>query len=275
MSKQRPKSEKELEKERKEREKELEKKRKRGDKDTIQVNFLPVDVYAPSPMDIYDYITLTFQEPLSSINDTAIHLRQQVDSLWTDLPFELVKDSLDQKVYNVLPGKDWEFDGSYSFEVDSMAFHGLYGLFTDKIKKDFKVKKQEDYGAIFFNVSGADSLAFVDLLDEQDKVVRSVPVVDGKADFYFLNPGKYGSRLINDRNGDGVWTEGDYAAKRQPEEVFYYWQVIELKANFELTQTWNVKDRPLDKQKPDVLKKQKPDEDKKKKNNRNSNSSNY
>lgn len=275
VSKQRPKSEKELEKERKEREKELEKKRKRGDKDTIQVNFLPVDVYAPSPMDIYDYITLTFQEPLSSINDTAIHLRQQVDSLWTDLPFELVKDSLDQKIYNVLPGKDWEFDGSYSFEVDSMAFHGLYGLFTDKIKKDFKVKKQEDYGAIFFNVSGADSLAFVDLLDEQDKVVRSVPVVDGKADFYFLNPGKYGARLINDRNGDGVWTEGDYAAKRQPEEVFYYWQVIELKANFELTQTWNVKDRPLDKQKPDVLKKQKPDEDKKKKNNRNSNSSNY
>lgn len=212
-------------------------------------------------------------EPLSSINDTAIHLRQQVDSLWNDMAFDLVRDSLDHKVYNVLPKKDWEFDGSYSFEVDSMAFHGLYGLFTDKIKKDFKVKKQEDYGAIFFNVSGTDSLAFVELLDAQDNVVRSVPVGDGKADFYFLAPGKYGARLINDKNGDGVWTTGDYATKRQPEEVFYYWQVLELKANFELTQTWNIKDRPLDKQKPDELKKQKPDEDTKKKNNRNRNSS--
>ncbi len=272
VSKQRPKTEKELEKERKEREKELEKKRRQGDKDTIQTEFLPVDVYAPSPMDIYDYITLTFQEPLSSLNDTAIRLRRQVDSLWTDLPFELAADSLDRKVYNILPGKDWEFDGNYSLEVDSMAFHGLYGLFTDKIKKEFKVKKQEDYGAIFFNISGADPTAFVELLDDQDKAVRSVPVADGKADFYFLNPGKYGARLVNDRDGNGAWTEGDYAAKRQPEEVYYYWQIIELKANFELTQTWNIKDRPLDKQKPDELKKQKPDEDKNKKNSRNNGS---
>ena len=66
------------------------------------------------------------------------------------------------------------------------------------------MKKPEEYGQIFFDVSGADSLAFVDLLDAQDKVVRTVPVVNGRADFYFLNPGKYSARLINDRNGNGV-----------------------------------------------------------------------
>ena len=68
-------------------------------------------------------------------------------------------------------------------------------------------------------MSGADSLAFVDLLDAQDKVVRTVPVVNGRADFYFLNPGKYSARLINDRNGNGVWDTGKYEDKRQPEEV--------------------------------------------------------
>ena len=56
-------------------------------------------------------------------------------------------------------------------------------------------------------------LAFVELLDGQDKVLRTVPVVDGKADFYFLNPGKYGARLINDTNGNGVWDTGNYAEK--------------------------------------------------------------
>lgn len=39
---------------------------------------------------------------------------------------------------------------------------------TDKVKKEFKVKKPEEYGQIFFDVSGVDSLAFVDLLDAQD-----------------------------------------------------------------------------------------------------------
>ena len=108
-------------------------------------------------------------------------------------------------------------------------------------------------------------------------MVRTVPVVEGKADFYYLNPGKYGARLINDTNGNGVWDTGDYAARRQPEMVYYYPQVLEFKANFDLIQDWNVKEKPLDKQKPDELKKQKPDEDKKKqnrnKNNRSGNSS--
>ena len=59
--------------------------------------------------------------------------------------------------------------------------------------------------------------------------------------------------------------------KRQPEQVYYYPQVLELKANFDLLQDWNVLQLPLDKQKPNELKKQKPDEDKKKNRNRNSN----
>ena len=223
-------------------------------------------------MDIYDYISLTFTEPLASVADSTIHLKQKIDSLWRDVPFDFIPDSLNLMRYNVYA--DWEPGESYTFEVDSTAFQGIYGLFTDKVKKEFKVKKPEEYGQIFFDVSGADSLAFVDLLDAQDKVVRTVPVVNGRADFYFLNPGKYSARLINDRNGNGVWDTGKYEDKRQPEEVYYYYQVLELKANFDLTQSWNIHDRPLDKQKPGELKKQKPDEDKKKKNQNNRNSGN-
>ena len=274
VSKLRPKSEKELEKEREK--KEIEKAKKKAEKEGKEyvepTIFLPVDVYAPGTMDIYDYITFTFTEPLASVADSAIHLRQKVDSLWRDVTFDFVPDSLNLMRYNVYA--DWEPGESYSLEVDSMAFHGIYGMFTDKIKKEFKVKKPEEYGQIFYNVSGADSVAFVELLDGQDKVVRTVPVVDGKADFYFLNPGKYGARLINDTNGNGVWDTGKYEDKRQPEKVYYYHQVIELKANFDLTQTWNIHERPLDKQKPVELKKQKPDEDKKKKNQNNRNSGN-
>ena len=276
VSKLRPKSEKELEKEREKKEKELEKAKKKAEKEGKEyvepTVFLPVDVYAPGTMDIYDYISLTFTEPLASVADSTVHLKQKIDSLWRDVPFDFIPDSLNLMRYNVYA--DWEPGESYTFEVDSTAFQGIYGLFTDKVKKEFKVKKPEEYGQIFFDVSGADSLAFVDLLDAQDKVVRTVPVVNGRADFYFLNPGKYSARLINDRNGNGVWDTGKYEDKRQPEEVYYYYQVLELKANFDLTQSWNIHDRPLDQQKPGELKKQKPDEDKKKKNQNNRNSGN-
>lgn len=274
VARNRPKSEKELEKERekleKEREKAIKKAEKEGREYVEPTVFLPVEVYAPGSMDLYDYITLTFSEPLATAADSAIHLQQKVDTLWQDIPFDFVPDSANLMRYNIYA--DWQPGETYALEVDSMAFHGIYGLFTDKIKKEVKVKKLEEYGQIYYNVSGADSIAFVELLDGQDKVVRTVPVVDGKADFYYLNPGKYAARLINDTNGNGVWDTGKYEDKRQPEKVFYYPQVLELKANFDLTQTWNINEKPADKQKPDELKKQKPDEDKKKneRNNRNS-----
>lgn len=273
VSKVKPKTEEEKAKEREKKEKERKKRRKKGEKEETgpETEFLPVDIYAPSAMDVYDYITLTFQEPVARIDTGALHVRQKVDTLWHDIPFELERDTADLKKYNLFA--DWEPGESYAFEMDSIAVHGLYGLFTDKQRKEFKAKKLEEYGQIFFDIHGADSTAFVELLDGQDKVLRTVRVTpEGRADFYFLNPGKYGARLINDTNANGRWDTGNYAGKRQPEQVYYYWQVLDLKANFELRQDWNIYDRPRDKQKPDELKKQKPDENKKNKN-RNSSSS--
>ena len=274
VSKVKPKTEEEKAKERERKEKERKRRRKKGDKEDAgpETEFLPIDIYAPSAMDVYDYLTLTFKEPVARIDTAALHLRQKVDTLWTDIPFDLEQDTADLKKFNLFA--DWEPGESYAFEMDSIAVHGLYGLFTDKQRKEFTAKKLEEYGQIFFDIHGADSVAFVELLDAQDKVLRTVRVSpQGRADFYFLNPGKYGARLVNDANGNGRWDTGDYALKRQPEQVYYYWQVLELKANFELRQDWYVNDRPRDKQKPDEMKKQKPDEDKRNKNRNNRNGS--
>lgn len=194
------------EKEQKEHEKKKKKLKEGEVEEPEPTEFLAVDVYAPSAIDVYDYLTLSFTEPVASIDTAAFHLKQKVDSLWQDIPFDFMRDSLDLKRYNLFA--EWVPGGSYTFEVDSAAIRGLYGLFSDKIKKDFKAKKLEEYGQIFFNVHGADSLAFVELLDGQDKVLRTVPVVDGKADFYFLNPGKYGARLIMIRMGMASGTQG-------------------------------------------------------------------
>ncbi|MDR1004752.1 MAG: Ig-like domain-containing protein [Prevotellaceae bacterium] len=260
----RQKSEKELEKEREQAEKEKEKRRKNGeDVDADTITFLPVDVYCPSSMDVYDYITLSFQEPIARYDSAAIRLEQKIDTVWNQVPFTFGRDSVYLRRYNLFA--DWQPDAGYRFEVDSTAFHGIYGLYTDKIRQEFKVKKLEEYGQIFFHITGQDSVAFVQLLDGKDQVMRTVPVVEGRAYFYFLKPGKYSARLVNDTNGNGEWDTGNYANKTQPETVYYYTQVLDLKANFDLTQDWDVTLKPLDKQKPDELKKQKPDEDKKKK----------
>ena len=246
-------------------EKKKKKKKKDEEDEPEPTKFLPVNVGAPSSMDVYGSISLTFDEPIARFDSAAIHLKEKVDTLWKDIPFEFEQDSLNLKRFNLY--YDWEPGNEYEFSVDSTTFHGIYGLFTDKIKQGFKVRKLEEYASITFLVTGADSTAFVELLDAQDKVVRRRRLTDGGyADFYFLNPGKYCARLVNDRNGNGIWDTGNFEKGEQPEEVYYYNMILEPKANWDLDkQSWDIHAIPLDKQKLDELKKQKPDEDKKKK----------
>ena len=110
------------------------KKKKKGEEDEPEpTKFLPVNVSAPSSMDVYGSISLNFEEPIASFDTAAIHLRQKVDTLWKDIPFEFEQDSVNLKKFNLY--YDWEPTLEYEFSVDSTAFHGIYGLFTDKIKQ--------------------------------------------------------------------------------------------------------------------------------------------
>ena len=267
--------EKKLEEEKKKQEEEEKKnkRRKKEENDSIppqpeeeKIIFLDTDVYAPNSLDVYDYLSVTLREPFANFNTEGIHVRQKVDTLWEDMPFEVEHDTIDIKRYNIYA--DWQPENTYELVIDSASIYGLYGKFNNTIRKEMKTKKLDEYGAIFYNITGVNGPAFVELLDSKDAPVRQVPVVDGKADFYYLAPGKYGARLIVDTNNNEVWDTGSYKDKRQPEMVYYYPQVLDLKANFDLTQDWDVRALPLDRQKPLELKKQKPDE-KKKKNNSN------
>ncbi len=251
-------------------EKKKKKKKKDAEDEPIPTKFLSANVNAPSSMDVYGYISLNFEEPVASYDSAAIHLREKVDTLWKERPFVFEQDSLNLRRFNLY--YDWEPTKEYEFSVDSTAFHGIYGLFTDKIRQGFKVRSEDEYFTLHFAITGANQQAFVELLDGQDKVVRRRRVTsDGVVDFYFLNPGKYGARLINDVNGNGVWDTGDYEKGIQPESVYYYPKILEYKALWDITQPWDIRATPAEKQKPDELKKQKPDDDKKKKNRDNQN----
>ncbi len=239
-----------------------EKKQKKKD-EPFPTEFLKVKVSAPSSMNIYDNIRLEFDEPLAWFDTAAIHLEQQVDTLWKSMPFIFRQDSLQLRRYELLA--EWKPENNYRFAVDSTAFHGLYGLFTDQIEQNLKVRSLDEYSALYLRIQGIDGPAVAELLTAQDKVVSRVAVENGEADFYFLDPGKYYVRLFADSNRNGKWDTGLYEERRQPEEMYYYPYPLELKAMWEVEQDWAVKALPLDKQKPDELKQQKPDDDKKKK----------
>lgn len=247
-------------------EKERERKKRARKGQTEDVNrtvFLKMKVDAPSSFDINRNIELTFEEPVARIDTSAIHLNVKVDTLWEATPFLLLADSVVPRKYEILA--EWQPEKEYQLIVDSAAVVGLYGLHTDKVEQTLKVKKLDEYGTLLLNLRGIGTSAVVELLDNGGKMLRQQSVTpEGTADFYYLAPNtKYYVRLFNDRNGNGIWDTGNVAEGLQPEEVYYFPKVWEMKANFEFEETWDVHATPLDKQKPDEIKKQKPEETKK------------
>lgn len=245
-------------------EKERKKREKKGlEPEKEPTKFLNMKVEASNSFDIYNNVVLSFDEPVASIDTSAIHMEVKVDTLWQPEPFMLVEDSVTPRTYEILA--QWQPEKEYQLTIDSAAIVGLYGLHTNKVQQTMKVKKLEEYGTLLLNVIGADSSSIVELLDNSGKVLRQQPVTpEGTADFYFLNPGtKYYIRMLNDRNGNGIWDTGNFALDIQPEEVYYFPKVWEMKANFEFEETWNIHEVPLDRQKLDEIKKQKPETQKK------------
>ena len=251
-------------KEAEEKEKERKKKEKKGEKMEPEATpFLKMNVDAPAKFDINKNVLLAFEEPVVRMDTSAIRVNVKEDTLWVKTPFLLVADSIVPRQYEILAG--WQPGKEYQLQIDSAAIVGLYGLHTDRVEQTLQVKQQDEYGTLLLNLPGVDQNCIVELLDNSGKVLRQEPVTSEEtADFYYLAPNtKYYIRMFNDRNGNKVWDAGVFEKGIQPEEVYYFPKVWEMKANFEFEETWDVHAVPIDKQKLDEIKKQKPEETRK------------
>lgn len=247
-------------------EKEMKKRRKKGDTlNVVETKFFKMNVDAPSSMDINKNISLQFDEPVQSIDTAAIHVDVKADTLWNKERFIFMSDSVTPRKYYIL--SDWKPGNEYRLRIDSAAIKSIYGLHTNKVENSVKIKTLEEYGTLYLNISGIEgnANAIVQLLNSNDAVVREQKVKkNNTCDFYFLQPNtKYYIRMYIDSNNNGKWDTGIYDKKIQPEEVYYFPKVWEMKANFDFEENWDIRAVPLDKQKLDEIKKQKPEETKK------------
>ena len=102
----------------------------------------------------------------------------------------------------------------------------------------------------------------MELLNTSDKPIRREQVKNRQVLFRFLTPGKYYARIVEDLNGDGIFTTGDYDSLRLPETAFYYPKVINIKKNWDKDETWDVFAVNVDMMKPKAILKNKPERDK-------------
>lgn len=197
---------------------------------------------------------IEFEEPLLSIDTTAIHLlRKTSDTTSVEVPFRLLADDYDIRKFKIMG--EWRPGQEYEVHIDSAAVVGLSGRHTNKLKFRFSIGTAEDYGSVFFLLPDAPKTAVVQLLKDDKKAVAQVPVQEQRADFFYVEPGEYYARIFDDRNGNGKWDTGEFATLRQAEATYYFPEPFTVRANWDAEITWNIDAVPRLKQKPEQLRK--------------------
>lgn len=233
--------------------------------DSLARLLLPYKLLASGTQDVYRPLVFEFEAPLARLDTNAFHLETKVDTLWRPVrrnPEFIFPDSASPRRLSL--SYPWSYDTEYRLRVDTLAAEGIYGRVTAPLSYPFRTKKEEDYCSLKFTIQGWNDTvpAFVELLNTSDKPIRREQVKNRQVLFRFLTPGKYYARIVEDLNGDGIFTTGDYDSLRLPETAFYYPKVINIKKNWDKDETWDVFAVNVDMMKPKAILKNKPERDK-------------
>ncbi|WP_075567268.1 Ig-like domain-containing domain [Ihuprevotella massiliensis] len=242
--------------------KQREKREKRGDFSKSQPPMVALQLRADVSSSLVPNrnILIQFDQPLQRFDTKKLHLRLKKDSTYHDAPYAL--DTVPNNILAYRLRAEWRPGQEYQLVIDSAAMTSLYGRVNLATDNKFSIAKLEDFGTVFLSLSNAHESTVVQLLGSDGKPVAQAPTKNGRAEFYYVQPGKYYLRCFFDRNGDGKWTTGSWSPRRDPEEVYYFPKEIEVRANWDLNESWDVTALRLDKQKPDALVKQRSDKQK-------------
>lgn len=230
--------------------------------DTIpQIEFLSMKTTSSS-QDVSSPLILDFDRPVAHIEEGAFRLEQRVDTVWRPVASRLSLRPLDSiSVRRYAMDVPWEYGARYRLTADSLAVEDIYGRFTRPLEQEFTVKNRDEYFDLRFRITSLpDSIpCFVELLNGQDEPVRVSVVRDGVAELLNVPLGTYYARLVEDRNGNGVYDTGSYEQDLQPEYVYYYPKALKITKRWDLEQPWDLTATAINEQKPASLKKNKPE----------------
>ena len=188
-------------------------------------------------LNLSDSIIIESNLPILNIKTENIKIFD-VDSLPIDFKVSVDKnfDRLYIKI-NTLP------NDNYNVVLNEGSVEDFWFNINKKLEFNLKTKSIEDYGIIAIQLQGdIPNSYFIELLNFKGNIIRKTGFTNQNGNYTFSNlePGKYNVRLIKDLNMNYKWDTGNFLKKIDPEEVLYLPKTIDLRANWEINETFLV-----------------------------------
>jgi len=203
--------------------------------DNWKKNKVTANVSGAGPLPYYLPVSLRLTNPIEKTDFTNIRLEEKVDSVYKEIsPDAITGDTASKRLFYI--NYKWVPEKIYRLVVLPGAFTDIYGTENDSLVANFSANSPENYGRLLFSLnSNEPGFSYIVQLLKEDKsfIEQRQAAVGGRMVFENIVPANYRIRVIKDENNNGRWDEGDYFQKRQPEPVFYFPQVITIRANWD------------------------------------------
>ena len=186
-------------------------------------------------------LILAFANPVKEYNFDSLMLtgRTKQDTIVIK-PMYQFTDSIHR---HLLVSTNWNTTGTYDLYIPKGSFTDIYNDACDSTHVLFQMKPVEEYGnfAVTINRTDKSYPVIIQLLTEKGLVVnQQIITTEKRVDFGLLSPAKYGLKAIMDANANGRWDTGVFLKKIQPERVLVHPKIFEVRANWELEETWDL-----------------------------------
>ena len=200
--------------------------------DTLSYSFKPRGI-----LPLRDTLKLISSIPIDSLDIRKINLIKKDSTIvpfTTELSISRNELAINfKKTYNT----------QYQIQILPKAIKDFYGNINDTLNRTFSIKEPVDYGNMYLKFENIESYPLiVQLIDKNDQIVESIYAKEAQ-EFSFRNllAAKYKVRIIYDTNGNGKFDPGNFLLKIQPEKVVYYPEEIDVRSNWDITETFILK----------------------------------
>ena len=181
--------------------------------------------------------TLTSSTPLLKFDKTKIAIFNKNS---VAIPFETEYDEINQKLYLNFKKEPLE---KYKISLLPNALEDFYEHKSDSLKYTVTTKNASEYGNMKVLLENVKRFPVIVQLTDKDGKVKATEYSEKETsiDFEALEPAIYTLRIIYDDNKNKIWDTGSYLEKRQSEEVIYLPKEINLHANFDWEQSFDLR----------------------------------
>lgn len=200
-------------------------------KDTLNVTPLQM-----GDLKFREQFTLEASTPLINIVNEKITL---LDKNKKSIPFKTEYDEYNQRFYFDFKKEPSE---NYVMTVLPEAFTDFFEKKNDTLTFKFSTRNTSDYGNLSVNLQKVKSYpVLIELTNAKGDVLASEYTTENSTiNFNLIEPAQYTLRATYDSNKNGKWDPGDYLNKLQAEEVIYFSKEIDVRANWDVNQLFDL-----------------------------------